>query len=543
VDFVKRSWMQVRAQLEGLSASQKWLIATLLVLGTLIVGLLLTVAGSPEMVPISQFAANRSEDVISRLRASGIDARREGAQVRVPRAQREEALLVLAEAELLGEDWSAAFDVFIMGQSPWTSDQQNQQAYNIARQKVLAGIIRKMRGVRSADVMIDMPRRTGFGVTHVKPTASVTIQTQGRTVNRKQLVEAVAALVSGAVAEMPATNVSVIVDGQKIKVSDHNEMLPTEVLELVRHLEDHHTQKISEILDYIAGVRVAVSVQIDQTSQEHRRQFQYEQNEPLASEETEEIARRDVQDAGEPGVRSNVNLSIDGGRTRGMEESINRTRTDFREKPLVMESNVRLAGHATRRINVTINVPRSFFVQMWRGMNPGAEGEPDEGALQPIMTQQLAQIQRQVENLIATTEQPGQVVAAMIPDGTLLAIHEQPPAPAGMSAVFADATWQKYGGVGALALVSLALMLFMVRKATQQEVLPSVEELAGVPPRLPTEEELVGEAEELESSLAGVELDENEIRSRKIAQQIGELIKANPEEAGALMGRWVRRDD
>lgn len=542
MEFIKRTWLQIQTQLEGLSPSAKWLIGTLIVLGVLVVGLMLAYVSEPETVPITQFVGNRSNEVMARLQAMGIDAEKEGNQIRVPKSQEHEAILALVEGDLMGEDWSAAFDMFLVAQSPWTSDQQNQQAFLIAKQKVLAGIVRKMKGVRSADVVLDIPRYKGFGSNYVKPSASVTIQTQGR-VDRKQLVEAVAALISGAVAEMPPTNVSVIVDGQKLKVDDSNQMLPTEALELVQSLEEYHTRKISEHLAYIPGVRVAVSVQIDRVATKAQEEFQYEKAEPITRQETEEIARYDVRDAGEPGVLPNTGLDIAGSGATGTRETITREMSEFGEKPLILRSQTTMTGHATNRINVAINVPRSFFVQIYRGMNPQAQGEPDDAALAPIVAQQLAQIQQSVEPLIQTSESEGTVVATMIPDASLLEPPPGPPTPTGVGVIFADAGWQKPVGLGALGLIAIGFMLFMVRKASQQEVLPSVEELAGVPPRLPSDDELVGEAEEMESTLAGVELDETEIRSRKIAQQIGELVKANPEEAGAILGRWVRRDD
>jgi flagellar biosynthesis/type III secretory pathway M-ring protein FliF/YscJ len=102
--------------------------------------------------------------------------------------------------------------------------------------------------------------------------------------------------------------------------------------------------------------------------------------------------------------------------------------------------------------------------------------------------------------------------------------------------------WAKPLGLGVLALVSLGLMLGMVRKATRTPPMASIEELAGVPPTLPAEDELVGEADETDPSMAGIELNEDELRSRKIAEQIGELVKGNPAEAASLIRRWVRTD-
>ena len=67
--------------------------------------------------------------------------------------------------------------------------------------------------------------------------------------------------------------------------------------------------------------------------------------------------------------------------------------------------------------------------------------------------------------------------------------------------------------------------------------------LAGVPPRLSSDEELVGEVEETEMSMAGVELNEAELKSRKMAEQISDLIRTNPAEAGSILSQWVKPDE
>ena len=43
--------------------------------------------------------------------------------------------------------------------------------------------------------------------------------------------------------------------------------------------------------------------------------------------------------------------------------------------------------------------------------------------------------------------------------------------------------------------------------------------------------------------MQGVELDESQIQSRKVAEQISEMIKNNPSEAGALLNKWVDPDE
>jgi flagellar biosynthesis/type III secretory pathway M-ring protein FliF/YscJ len=100
--------------------------------------------------------------------------------------------------------------------------------------------------------------------------------------------------------------------------------------------------------------------------------------------------------------------------------------------------------------------------------------------------------------------------------------------------------------LGVLAVVSIGLMLFMVRRAAQRPAPPpSAEELAGVPPTLSSEEgdEMVGEAGEVEPPLPGMELDEDTLRQRKITEQVSEMIKNDPEEVGLVFSRLARRNE
>jgi flagellar biosynthesis/type III secretory pathway M-ring protein FliF/YscJ len=97
--------------------------------------------------------------------------------------------------------------------------------------------------------------------------------------------------------------------------------------------------------------------------------------------------------------------------------------------------------------------------------------------------------------------------------------------------------------LGGLALVAVAMMLMMVRSASKKQPLPSLRELAGVPPQLPSEEDLIGEAGESEAVLPGMELDEDAIRHRQLSEQLSQMIKANPDEVTAVVNRWVRKTD
>jgi flagellar M-ring protein FliF len=542
MEFLTRYWTQIRAQLEQLSLSQRWLIAATVAFLLLAGFFLIQYAGQAETTAITPFSSGNGQQVLSRLRAAGIEAEQEGGQIVVPIKKRDEAIALLVQDNLLSEDTAKAFKDLVQNQTPWSTEAQDRRRFLIAKQEVLSRVLQKMQGVRSANVVIDTPQEQGFGSTNVAPSASVSVTMDGGERVDDERVAAIAGLVSGAVAEMTAQNVTIIDSnrGQQYTVDDPASARPGDAYELVQKKEKDYKKKIDSFLQYIPDVVVAVTVQASNVSQESSVSRQFSETEPLESERTQETVRRNIQDGGEPGPRSNTGLQIDGGGGGGTVEETTESETEYAEKNLLQETQKQMAGHQTQQVNVAINVPRSYFVDLYKQNNPDAEDEPTNQNLQPIIDEQLQTIKGQVSPLIQS-EKPGEVKVAMYPDGTA----PKPTAMAGPggSVSLVSADWVKTAAMVALALLSLGLMLGMVRKATKQESLPSVEELAGAPPSVSGDEEIVGEAGESEGGMAGVELDEEQLRSRKVAEQISDMIKSNPSEAGTLLSKWVSQDD
>ena len=545
MDFARKYWTTIRAQMEGLPAATKLLIGSLVVILLLVGFIALLYAGKPETVPISRFAAGQTEEVAARLDAAGINAEVRTGQVYVPASQHMEAIALLAREDMLSENASSAF-ADVTGGNIWETDSQGRRKYLIATQNYLNAVARKFKGVRSADVVISLPERVGFGRTSVRPSASVTVTMNGSQAVDKHLVASFAGLVSGAVAELRPQDV-VVLDanlGRQHTVSDPDDIIPTEVIELVRHEENYQRKKIEEMLRNIPGVIVAVRVSTNPIRREVREERQFAEDGGPKSESNTEMVSRDFNTAGESGARPNVGLSIESGSdlSREMTETI--TDTEFFEKQLISTKQIEMAGHQVEQINVTINVPRSYFVSIFKAMNPDTEDAPDDAALTPIREEQLLAIEEQVMPLVET-QVAGTVKASMVYDVAYLQpdIAGEGGDGGGVLGAVSDSNTVAMLSTGALGLVALALMMMMVRKATRPEELPTVEELAGVPPTLPTDEELIGEADEVESSMAGLEVDEEELRTRHLADQISEMIKSAPEDAGGLLGKWVSSDE
>jgi flagellar biosynthesis/type III secretory pathway M-ring protein FliF/YscJ len=97
--------------------------------------------------------------------------------------------------------------------------------------------------------------------------------------------------------------------------------------------------------------------------------------------------------------------------------------------------------------------------------------------------------------------------------------------------------------LGALSIVAMGMMIMMVRKAGSRGDQPTAEELVGLPPALETEADVVGEAEEGDTAMTGIEVDEAEMQSQKVLEQVAEVVEQNPGQAAKLVARWINIDE
>jgi len=547
MDFVRKQWLVIRNYMEGLPRDTKLLIVTLLLFLGLIGFVMMQYASSSEMVALRQVAVDRQDMVMTRLAATGISAEMRGGQIMVPQEKQVEALAVLAQDELLAPNTSAAFDQMIAKQSPFDTDRQNRQRFLIALHKVLGMTVSKMVGVRSADVMISTPDNNGFGNLHIRPSASINVVMQGTGRVNRRLVGAIAGLVSGAVAEMRPQDVVVIDANNGIQYTGKSQDDfggDSDFMEITQAQEHRYREKIERTLSYIPGVIVAVNVLSDSKLTEKKEEFGYSESEPLRRERNLAEKTANAERAGETGARPNTGADINGGNGTTSTQERSESETEFGEKQLTVRSQKTFAGRTTQSINVTVNVPRPYFVSIFKqGKAADAEvKEPDDASLKPVVDEQLRMIESQVEPLIKAAD-VSVVKAHMIPDPRMILDVLGGNREAGNWATTVMNGWSGTGSLIAMVFLSVGIMIYMVRKASQQPQLPSIEELAGVPPTLPTDDEIVGEAMEEMGAMAGVEVDEDEIRSRQIADQISELVKGNPVEAANLVGRWLRTED
>jgi len=545
MEFIKRNLTQIQAQLGSMSFATRWLIGSLVVIMLLVGGMLVYWGGAADMVPVDGIKTGTTAEAVAMLEADGINTRVSGGKLLVKKDDLHQAVASLSRGGRLNPNASAAFDELLSdeGSSWMLSSTDKNRRYLLAKGHFLSAVIGSFPNVESASVILDKPEANGFGVTHVDSSASVMVTMRAGSKVSRQTADTLIHMVASAVAGLQEQHVTVsdTVNSRSFTAADPLEEDAIASVEATLANERLHKQKIEQVLRSWEGVMVAVKIVTSQVVREQVQETTWDKP-AISSAQTTETVQRNVSNAGEPGIRPNVGSTIDGGGSSGTELTENTSTEEFSNPLAARIANISKAGNMIRKINVSVVVPRSYYVRIFKAQNPEAEAPTDE-ELQPIIDKEQAKIAKVVEPQIVSSDedmQPGQISVEMVYDQAYLE-----PVAAGVSSglgAVVSSDMAQNGILAGLAVMSFGLMFYMVRRATRKEEMPSIEELAGVPPTLPTDDDLIGEVEEMGNTLDGVELDEDELRARQIADQISDLVRANPEEAGGLLTKWVVDD-
>ncbi len=559
MDRIRQILAGVNEQLSKLTAAHKMLIASVVVVLLMTLFVVSQYAGGRTMSPLMPGASQEQQvQLVAFLEANNIPHADRNGQVVVPSDQLLSTVARLGEQGQLPSDTVLLFSNLLDKQS-WTStNTQQRQHYNIALQNELARVIAAFNGIRSATVLIDVPE-SGIGVAQRVPTASATVFTASGAPISQNTVDAIASLIAGAKAGLNVRTVKVIDGGTgtQHRARDEDALQATAYFEHATTIERSVRGKLLDLLNYIDGVVIAVNAQVDiRKIQESTTEYLEPGSGTVTAPESETTnERREISgsNSGEAGVRSNAGLDIaqGGGDSTEFTENITEATSDTRFGQRDIQT-VDPRGMPTK-INATINVPRSYFIRAWR-ITTGAEDDavqPSDAELTAAIAAETQRIQESVEPQLETAADgetvPGNVFVSMIPDlptgplqagvgGGLLGTS------GGGGGILASGL-VKTVGLGALAVVSLALMVMSLRKATKPQDLPTAEELVGLPPALATDNEMYGEADEAATALAGLELSDDELQIREKVERVAEMVKDQPAQAATLLKGWINETE
>ncbi len=580
MDQLRRVLAGIGGMLGKLTPSQRLLIGSLAVVMLMSLFLVSQYAGAPEMVPV--LSGGTSEDqqrVANYLETQGIEYKTQSGRILVPVERQYAVLAQLQRASALPADKRLLFASLQDSQDWMRSRSQLDQRYTIALCNELAQVVRNFPGVTDASVFISSPPATGLGASARRPSAQVTVFTKPGTPLDQPSVDALADLVAGSVSGLDVADVK-IVDGtnrRRYRANQPGDFAASSYLEQAAKFEERIQNKIIEHLSpFIPNVIVSVNAIIDASRKESRTDSVLPKGEGtqalLKSESTTTSSSSDATGAAEPGVGSNIALDINrgpGGSGAGRSTTTSETtETEMENLPgRKVETRVDAQGKPLK-INVAVSVPRDYVTQVIAARASAAGGAGGGGASPAVPSEdevnraweaERPKIEATLRPLIETEvgqgaaadggAAAGNLVVSLIPVAMASPAGAGAGSSAGLGSIFGGSggvggglvggRLVKQVALGGLAAISIGLMLLMVRRAGRAPALPTPEELVGIPPALEPGSDLVGEAEETDTAMPGIEIDDQELKTTKMLEQVADLVKTNPAGAAAVFNRWV----
>ena len=417
MDAFKAQLDRVREQLAGLTASQRMLVGTLVVVMALTLMYWGKYAGTADMVPaLDQTLTDDEIGPINRqLDMSGVPHSVVNGRVMIPADRKSEVLANLMYAQALPNDTHSAFEEMSSKSLNWFSSQTEREAvYNHATELELASAIRRWPGVSDARVVINNKNERHIGES-TPPTATVDIHTHegADKAQVKQLVQAAADGVAGAVSGLTPQNIRVIVNGASARVPSQEQdfgLDGSNVMELREQNEAWLEQKIRAHFEFIPNLTVTVTCDVDnQTRDEHVTKYDKAGAFTQTTMDRNQSAESHTTDGGgrEPGAASNDGLAGPAGDgnapSSGAVTSNNTTTSDEQQNnqafvPVTDQHITTPAGKAVVQ-SAAVCVPMSYVTKRYRAANPSVK-DPSDADLQRAAAAELANLRQQVASVV-----------------------------------------------------------------------------------------------------------------------------------------------
>lgn len=581
MDQLRNTLATIQKYLGQLTLTHKLLVAMVAVIAVMSLLLVWTWSAKQEYAEFLP-RANEAEQTKAAewLRDHDVTPLMKSGRPWVPAAQHHALFSQYAQSGNLPQDTSMLFQGMLERQTWYTTRQQNDQTYNLALQNELSAVISKFNGISKATVIIDAPERQGLGAGSRKPTASATVFAEGKGGLDQATVDAIAALIAGSKAGLTIESIRVI-DGnlrRQRRATAMEDLAASTYLEDVTKWENVTREKLVTFLSYIPEVMVAVTAQIDNSRLNRTREEFLPKDSGTISLIKRERGSSQIQagaaPGGEVGIRSNVGMDVNSTSTsQAPANSTKEDESEFLNFPGRVQDVIVDNKGRPSMVAVSVNVPRAFVASQIPAVastNAAAGAEANAGPTddqlnakfeKDIRPKIIESIVPHVKAMIASAN-PGlsaeelnrlllaQVSVSMIPLDVVafsMGSGSGSPGTSGSSGGTGSSSLPfglstamvENAVIGGMALLAMGMMVVMVRRAGTGTTIPSPEEIVGMPPALATKNDLIGEADESDAPMMGIEVDDAEVRNTKMLDQVTDWVKGSPEGAAKLLNRWI----
>ena len=530
---------QIRDLFESMTPGARITAGLLLVIAVVSVAFLFqgTVSGPDAyLFGGERFSQREIDRMIAAMAESGIsgwtiDSNRIG----VPKAIETDAIAAIASAGALPDSASDFMDLALAQGGALETRHQFEVRTRTALEKKLALIISKFPYVESASVMLDIQERRGFNRKN-EASASVFVEPKPGESLDKANARHIRRLVAGALASLSIDNVN-ITSGGSDAAGDGEPWFDDVYLQAREELQKSYKHRILRGLDWIPGVRVEVSAELDNKQLQRVTESSPIEGKLLRKEtdtEDEETILADL--GGQPGVTAN------GAARPGLSEAFaaeNRTKV---HREISTEENLvgntrkeeSYLGFKPKEMYASIAIPRDYVIGIWQQENP--EGDPTELTDTEMKTMENTlkiNVEGYVQNILprlSLGEDEYKQVQVVFYDSLK---RPAPPEPslAENAAAWASRSWGTLSMFG-LAVVSLLLLRSAIRPGGG-----SLDRADAGPLQLDIGAGATSTAEEPPEASERPKLRIK--KSDSLKEDLSEMVREDPDAAANILRAWI----
>ena len=446
-------------------------------------------SGSWERVAGTEVDDAARGQILERLKAARQRHEVRGKDIYVPKEDADRVVLELAGENVVSD---RAIWKFLENSDIFADRALTEKRYQVALQRKLEYMIRKIDAIRNASVQITPPTTTQtFGFGGMKAGASVQVELQpGRELSTAN-IRAIAGLVAHAVPGLDRDRV-LITDNRGIPFSVPKEDAGGMSLDGIRDIEQRLERDIkNKITELFPNARVVVRA-VAKTTSEERREQKFDPRGPVIREE-ERRAFGTPQDPGAAPRKGVESLEPSAPPRREMREEERKTEYKVGETQRVTQD----PRGAIERLTVGVLLP----------VPVDAQGRPT--GPRPFTQDQAESLVMQAAGVKDRSDVSVVFVETRAPEPIL------PPAPLESVGEWFAANWGKLGA-GLAAAGVLAVVLLLLRAGLSRV---EVEEIAARPAPSPAPEAPEGE---------------------RLREAVRDIVRQDPAEAAASLRSWVR---
>ncbi len=478
-----------------------------------------------------------------------------GTRIKVPASEKAQYLKALTDGGAIPPQWgdkiSQSLDSGIFDPPSLIAKRQS-----VAREQEFAHNLQRLPQVDFAAVAFD-EKRQGFA-RETEKVCSIQVQQFGSRPIDTSVLRHIAESATTYFAGLKKENVSVFdLGSSNIYRASSNGNSADENLVLAAQVEweEKYYQQVSERLSQYGAIKLAVSVELDNTVLQESEKLEYD---PTGVSLETSSTRKDTETAkaprgGRPGYASNAanTPATVSNNTPEQTSKIKETGESIRSEFGKHATRTRVAGLVPKEVKISVGIPESYFRKVfahrWQLENP----DLDPAEATPPTQQQLTDVKDEV---IAEVESAITVIPIGFRQGedrkpyinvssyTDLPLPEMPePTLADNSLAWLAESWSTVAMI-VLVLVSLAMMFSWV-KGQQND--PETERRFSEGFGLQVPDQVV---DELDLSIAGAggeggdgdrDKPQFEVTGEEMKEDLSTLIKENPDAAVNLLKTWI----